>query len=178
MILESPHKKELKTPIGPAKGKTGENIGNYLNKVFKSYSSNPLRPKTKYDLILLNAIQFQCSMGLPTDFFRTISFLGLWYQSGRSSFIERVSRLNFDKSDIVFNACTLGTKSHFKSIFDKSLTKKALQEIFDNENIEFERETGLRGIIDEVIDSIQKDKEFTFLKVNHPSNWHNKIKPR
>lgn len=65
LILESPHKdeffidkdRELK-PIGPARGCTGCAIRNYFTEIFPGH--------VKSDLVLVNLVQFQCSLGLSS----------------------------------------------------------------------------------------------------------------
>lgn len=69
LVLESPHVKEFEIengqmmPKGPAKGKTGSAIRSHLTKMLDSIDD--------YELILMNAIQFRCSLG--RDLNRTTS---------------------------------------------------------------------------------------------------------
>lgn len=86
IILESPHKDEFNgTNVGsPASGATGRNISKYLKvcllKIIKKHTN--IKLEGNYDLILMNSLQQQCSMGFSTSHFRTLSFIGLWYNGG------------------------------------------------------------------------------------------------
>ncbi len=66
IVLESPHKEEYKdsNKIGPAKGVTGKKITKYLKKVLKSSKDVwYLVKKSDFEIIIANAVQFQCSKG-------------------------------------------------------------------------------------------------------------------
>jgi len=178
LILESPHTKEFKTPIGPAKGKTGKNIGAKLGEVFKEFKKNPLISDTTYDLILMNAIQFQCSMGLPPRFYRTIGFIGIWFDFGMKNFEKRLHDLNLNNNDIVINCCTIGNKSEFMSIFNMSLTQESLRKILKNNDVKYSSSDGLRGLLDNILKEKQSENEFLLRMVNHPSDWDNEILAR
>jgi len=117
MVLESPHKLEywnvenwednpqpeqrLQTPY-PANGKTGENIRNLIldHEVFKDISGG-----SDYGLILLNAIQHQCSLGDAPGEHRDDLFKAGWADFGEGDFDCRLSKVLLD-GDIVVNSCT------------------------------------------------------------------------
>ena len=105
LVLESPHKDELKDTVAPAKGSTGKLIRKYALEVLSHISS--VKKKNSYGLILVNAVQFQCSLGLPTRYYRDEIFLSAWEHGGRENFIERLTAIH-KKGDIVVNACTMG----------------------------------------------------------------------
>ncbi|POZ53865.1 hypothetical protein [Methylovulum psychrotolerans] len=105
LILESPHIDEFKVnPPEPAKGWTVTNIKDYLYR-FKSYL-----PTNDRELILVNAIQYQCSLGVDTEVFRYDIFTDVWNDFGETNFIERFSSL-LKEGDFVINACTQGNES-------------------------------------------------------------------
>lgn len=114
LILESPHKEEFKSlkdgeyaPIGPACGKSGCAIRHYFEKIFgKSYSG--------YGLVLVNAIQFQCSLGIGTwnDNIKNDIFKMLFKEPVlKKNFQDRLRELvvaikDAQKHLTVINACT------------------------------------------------------------------------
>lgn len=101
MVLESPHIDEYIANPGPAKGFTGEMIRLHLQKAL------PIKQIGEYGLILMNAIQYQCSLGVTTDLFRDRVFRASWGLGGRESLGYRVERL-FRHGDILVNCCTKG----------------------------------------------------------------------
>lgn len=113
IILESPHKDEYSKGIAaPAMGKTGQNIEKYLLKILNKKIKKPKENGKKYDVILMNAIQYQTSFGIDTEYFRDRVWLTLWNkEGGREEFIEKLKGY---KPDIIFNFCTNG--SHQKDL--------------------------------------------------------------
>jgi len=101
LILESPHTSEFDESPGPAKGPTGNNIVRYLHQV------PGLQDKGDFGLLLVNAVQFQCSLGFPTSKFRDAVFLDVWSNDGRPDFERRFQTLYRD-GDCVINCCTRG----------------------------------------------------------------------
>ena len=126
LILESPHVDEFRDANnpGPAKGVTGRNIARYFDRVegLKLYSSKG------YGLILMNAIQYQCSLGEPTDCFRDDIFHSVWNNGGESDFLERLQSA-FRRGDIIANCCTKGDKKPYL----RDLVQKAITEIDNND---------------------------------------------
>lgn len=101
LVLESPHIEEFSNSPCPAKGKTGERIRKWFVDV------NGLSQYSDYGLIIVNAIQYQCSLGMPTKLFRDDVFIRFWKQGGQESFITRLK--NCSKSgDVILNCCTKG----------------------------------------------------------------------
>jgi len=100
MVIESPHIQEFVGEPGPAKGKTGKLIRKWLtNVVGTKYSS--------YGLLLANAIQYQCSLGKPTECLRDEVFEAVWSRDGEEEFIARLAGMH-RKGDVVLNCCTRG----------------------------------------------------------------------
>lgn len=111
LILESPHKKEFDKkgePIGPAMGPTGINIRKHILEIFGVDFE-------KYHLILMNAIPFQCSLGVSPETFRDKMFVETWEAFGMDFFQTRLTHLldslkRKGKKVVVVNACTQGNK--------------------------------------------------------------------
>ena len=108
LILESPHQDEFDKngePIGPANGTTGTNIRKYICDIFGNGYQG-------YHLILMNAIPFQCSLGVGTEHFRDNVFKTIWAEGGEKFFIDRLTQI-IRKNIIIVNCCTKG--------FDKNM---------------------------------------------------------
>ncbi|STQ91394.1 hypothetical protein [Iodobacter fluviatilis] len=107
LILESPHIMEFNGQPGPAKGPTGKRIREHLQNLLPN---NAPIPK---GLILLNAIQNQCSLGVTTKTYRDKVFLSAWDSYAREDFIQRLKNV-LQVGDLVVNACTKGNdpKNH------------------------------------------------------------------
>lgn len=146
IILESPHKKEFEkeTNIGPALGQTGFNISNYLlGNLAKLISINDLHNEGvyfnkntniengKYKLLLINAVQFQCSLGI---------LHGVKNKENRDEIFEKffenddakndfLKRLKQHNPKIIINCCTGG---HYRKIDG---LQKLVQDVIDGGNI-------------------------------------------
>lgn len=198
IILESPHKDEYsKGIIAPAMGKTGKNIKDYLLKILDKKIENPKDNEKKYDVILMNAIQYQTSLGIDTEYFRDRVWLTLWNKGDlRKEFIKRLE--GYD-ADIIFNFCTNG--SHEKDliyILDKKTNSSMTFQYIDSLNLNIKRKEDNNLYIDkEVICKVQSEgnsnvyllKEFVqttieesnllssnikIFKGPHPSSWISK----
>lgn len=108
LILESPHRSEFDAFPGPAKGGTGRNIIRYLRQV------PGLEEKGDFGLLLVNAVQFQCSLGRPTSEVRDAVFFETWTSGGKTDFEARLDALYRD-GDCVTNCCTRGNSSVVKT---------------------------------------------------------------
>lgn len=119
LILESPHTSEFDSSPGPAKGSTGRNIVRYLRQV------PGLRDKGDFGLLLVNAVQFQCSLGRPTSEVRDVVFFDTWTSGGRADFETRFRRL-YRRGDCVVNCCTRGCSrnaaDHLRTLVHRALT--------------------------------------------------------
>lgn len=120
MVLESPHADEFIGEPAPAKGFTGEMIRRHLS---EAISVDSLQ---SYDLILINAIQHQCSLGVSTDLYRDRIFRTTWNAGGRESFVSRIKHL-YRPGDIVVNCCTKGndykTDTALRNLVEHELRK-------------------------------------------------------
>lgn len=137
LILESPHTSEFKDKVGPAKGVTGTNIAKCLT--FVPGLENVLDSS----LILMNAVQYQCSLGKMTSEHRDKVFKAVWERGGKEDFLQRL-RGAFRRGDIIVCACTQGNRS------------KGAGE--------------LRQLVHRVI--AQEFPEATILRRTHPAKWN------
>lgn len=104
LVLESPHIQEFKEQPAPAQGKTGISIAKFLRKV------PGLDATTGYPVILINAIQYQCSLGMPTARFRDKVFVAVWKAGGEQDFVARLEAL-CRPGDMVVCCCTKGNSN-------------------------------------------------------------------
>jgi hypothetical protein len=137
LILESPHIDEFIDEPGPAKGTTGRLIRSHISEMecFREYSD--------YGLILMNAIQYQCSLGYPTECFRDCMFRKVWRDEGKDLFIERIGRY-LRSGDKIANCCTRGNGP--------------------------KSETELRVLVQSAIKEWRHDLEP--MRRTHPSSWY------
>ena len=199
IILESPHKDEYSKKItAPAMGTTGENINKYLLDILNKKIGNPQIDKKEYDVILMNAIQYQTSLGIDTEYFRDRVWLTLWNKGDlRKEFIKRLEGYN---ADIVFNFCTNGShKKDLIYILDKKRNSSNMTfQYIDSLNLNIKKKKDNNLYIDEkvVCKVTKKDntnvyllKEFVqtaieesnlsssnvkIFKGPHPSSWISK----
>lgn len=101
MVLESPHVDEFIGTPGPAKGFTGDMIRNHLPDALRYLTLEG------FGLILINAIQHQCSLGTDTSLYRDLIFRAVWAEGGREQFCSRLQSV-VRSGDILMNCCTKG----------------------------------------------------------------------
>lgn len=100
VILESPHKSEFRSQlIAPALGVTGERIHSHLWKILQNAA---LLTKEKQDVYLVNAIQYQCSLGFDTSIYRDMIFNAVWKKKEG----DLLSRIRKIKPSIIIVAST------------------------------------------------------------------------
>lgn len=119
LILESPHRYEfqsdqasLKSPK-PAQGETGRQIRSHIRHIAKS---SPMGTDDDFDLILVNAVQYQCSLGTQplNKALRNKVFEEFWsLESAQNDFKERLSTAyRSDRNDVILNCCTGGKRKN------------------------------------------------------------------
>lgn len=170
IILESPHKDEFKKSIkkddffddeceaNPALGRTGIKLQEYFNdKVVRE----KLKIEGHYCVILMNSVQYQCSLGEKTKLYRDCIWLKYWFEKETLNSFEQ--RLNEYKPNIVVNLCTKGNYKGRRSHLEKCL-KKIPSEIPNKKD----------GITLREIVSIYVKKVFPKMAIyegNHPCSW-------
>jgi hypothetical protein len=101
MVLESPHINEFKGEPCPANGPTGKLIREHILNVIG------LSEYSQHGLIIVNAIQYQCSLGYSTKKYRNKVFISCWESGGQENFVKRLNNVVRD-GDTIVNCCTLG----------------------------------------------------------------------
>ncbi len=160
LILESPHVDEFSSfgPIGPANGVTGRNIINYLNSKLASLSFDSLIDFSGDDvsLFIMNAIQYQCSMGAPLNNkenrkIRDFLFRSIWVNGGEDSFLRRINKYT-DHKTIVLNCVTRG----------QNMGKNAKKKI------------NISGFLRKIVDAAIKKNpnNYLYCQLSHPASWH------
>ncbi len=139
MVLESPHVDEFIDEPGPAKGFTGDMIRDFLPEAIS------LQDVGGFGLVLINAIQHQCSLGTSTTVYRDKIFRAVWAQGGQEDFVARLQSV-VKSGDIVMNCCTKGN--------------------------DFELNTPLRSLVEASIRAHLPDVQA--IRRMHPASWRTK----
>lgn len=136
MVLESPHTSEFsgvtpKPVAGNGNGHAGKAIRELFSEVFDIH--NFLRDG-EYNLIILNAVQYQCSLGEDTKKYRDKVFIECWNKFARNDFKKRLLN-TYESGDIIINACTAGkTKPKLREIVKSTITKLIGPSLFEVEH--------------------------------------------
>jgi hypothetical protein len=118
LILESPHLDEFIGDPGPSKGFTGKMIRQHLQ------TTVGISDPTSMGLVLINAIQYQCSLG-DINLYRDKIFRAAWDSGGQENFIQRLLA-TYRAGDILMNCCTRGNDSN-THIPLRNLVESAIQ---------------------------------------------------
>ena len=126
IVLESPHIREYDfngCPIGPAQGRTGTCLKQYIIKILESQNI-----RGQYKLLLIEAVSFQCSNGGEkiNHTSRNQLFKIVWKCGGKRDFL---SRIKLYKPQILINACTGGKKGISKSGSLNYLVQQSLEKL-------------------------------------------------
>ncbi|WP_264403249.1 hypothetical protein [Vibrio owensii] len=174
LVMESPHKDEFDSNnqfLGPAIGTTGDNIEEYIGNVINNIVDLGIEMHGQYELVLMNAVTFQCSLGFSTEYFRDLTFVGIWFDGGRDDFKNRIQKLNLKSDDIVINCCTKGSHDHFEKTFELGrFNNKMLKELFSNSDIDYLNKDGLTKLVADAL--VSCDTEASILKCQHPATWN------
>ncbi len=166
IILESPHTAEYDGDfISPALGTTGRNLQKHFPDIFKSIFG-----KGNYRIILMNSIQYQCSLGEDTNKYRDNIWLKLWFKENlRNNFIKRLVSY---KPDIIFNFCTCGShtlESGLPKGCKSSINKKYIEHCIAPIVFDGESPSSLKKLVaDAIAESGIKADIYTG---SHPSAW-------
>ena len=120
MVMESPHRDEFIGNLGPAKGDTGKYLRLHLTAAIDCIARQDM------GLILVNSIQYQCSLGESTKLYRDKIFHAVWGNGGREEFMGRL-RSTFEPGDSLMNCCTKGDNFRVHSSL-RHLVEKAIRE--------------------------------------------------
>lgn len=194
LIIESPHIKEFEgvhltntvteqiVKARPVNGATGVNLLQQLGSLFKKL---PVQlGDGNYPVLIINAIQLQCSRGADTLIYRTRDFIHYW-PSYRSSFINRLSRL---APSFVINACTKGDfyitnekgeivnikaynsgfDVHFKQLLNKEF---GYRQVNSGGELQFMGSFDLSGLVMHQLHDIYKNNDIKIYKTAHPASW-------
>lgn len=176
LILESPHIDEYddkKSPRGPAYGKTGENINRWLADILnEAILKNVLMLSsglTQYDLIAINAVQYQTSLGVDPLIYRDAMFLRCWeLEKTRRKFKDRVNNVLdiYGQQNIIFiNGCTKGKHLDLITFHKGEITKKYLSEL--GCNIQYKGRLTLQRLVSKELLEIGIAQYY----VPHPASW-------
>jgi hypothetical protein len=77
----------------------------------------------QYPLVLVNAVQYQCSLGVAPQAHRTEIFQQCWDSFGRDDYLTRITNL-YQPGDIVINSCT---GDGLRKVVQKALTEAITQ---------------------------------------------------
>ncbi|HCE2154852.1 hypothetical protein [Vibrio parahaemolyticus] len=174
-ILESPHKDEYRDldDISPAKGKTGDNFNDSLiNFLVLSQYHKECFNSGLYEVVIMNAVQYQTSLGLDPKEYRTVIFQLSWLAFARNDFIERLRShlIGFEKQNVIFNACTKGNVLKIKQarnlLSGLKLTKCVCSKIvLSKEKVN----------LNDLISSAVGEAGFSSYSSSHPVTWNKMI---
>lgn len=182
VVLESPHIDEFdkngngKVPL-VNDGYFKEKFADLLS---KSNLNIQLNKYYKYKIYLVNAIQYQCSLGYPTEYYRDYVFLYYWNRK-KADFENRLNAIINSKTIAIINLCTKGshkkvtqiynTYSKFYDYMYKNCGVRFIKKIYGytNSNV-----NSLRDLVEESIINVIKNqsyKNIRYAKGTHPSLW-------
>lgn len=151
----------------PALGTTGCNLDKYFLELLNSKISEYRICDGEYNVILANAIQYQCSLGVDTKIYRDRVWLDLWLFKGFNK--KAITRLQSYKPDIIINFCTEG--SHLKDHLRPNRTKTVINKKYVdsiNKGHSIAKTTTLRELVS---NELRNNFNILILEGNHPSSW-------
>lgn len=166
IILESPHTAEYDGDfVSPALGTTGRNLQKHFYDIFKSICN-----EGEYRVILMNSIQYQCSLRMEPNKFRDNMWLKLWFKENlRNNFIKRL--ISYEP-DIIFNFCTCGShtlESNLPKGCKSSLNKKYIERCIAPLEFGGESPSSLRMLVTDAI--TESGVKAEIYEGSHPSAW-------
>ena len=137
-----------------------------------------LNKQIKYIIYLINAIQFQCSLGQPTEYYRDFVFLYYWKKLYKD-FEQRLSSyINFNTKAII-NLCTKGSHKKCYNLYNsvskkidyvyKSCCNSFINKIYSQLN----SCNNLQELVGVSIDNVIKNNtcQINITEGTHPSSW-------
>lgn len=184
IVLESPHIDEFsetssisdffddEITASPALGTTGNKLQKYL--IAKLTEANIINSDQNYRIILMNSIQYQCSLGdIPTKY-RDHIWLNLWFELNlKTDFHNRLEKY---KPDIIINCCTVGGHKSEPDLPKraKTITRKYLNHCHISQDI---KPAKLKEYVqDEIYNYVAYHSHVKLYRSKHPCIWGNKTK--
>ena len=180
VVLESPHIDEFNDPNRFALSNDvyfkRKFVNAFLNSKTFQKSKVTLNQKQRYKVYLINAIQFQCSLGIPTQYYRDYVFCYYWDRM-KNDFKNRLRSIinNSKKVLAVINLCTKGSHEKCTQLYNcstknmdvmyKKCGKKFLSRIFGAGNAYSSLSDMVNSSIKEVCTNIPISTG------KHPSSW-------
>ena len=124
------------------------------------YHNIQLNTNTKYLVYLINAIQYQCSLGVPTEYFRDYIFLYYWGQKYQD-FETRLQNLLNNNTIAIINLCTKGTHKLCQHLYNASTCQ--FDKMYLNCGIRFMNKLGFnfpRGKVKNLQDLVEKSVNY------------------
>ena len=179
IILESPHVDEFRYIIGckdgfrigmPCMGKTGENLKKYfideldkcLEEVFNNDECKDILEddkNKKFNIIIMNAIQFQCSLGFST-----------WKKTDKNKQKEETNKDKLCKKLLQNEAIKTNFTDRLKVYNPKYILNCSTRKI--RNSIKYEIEDKLEDL-KENRKKYDKSESVIYIEGNHPSSWIN-----
>ena len=122
-----------------------------------------------YRVILMNSIQFQCSLGEIPKKYRDYMWLSLWFGTNNLFKNDFINRLNSYNPSYIFNFCTIG--NHTKKEYIEFCLQKCSPEIYKKsmDDIQNMGKITIRSIVSSSI-----PQNIIPFEDSHPSSWWNK----
>lgn len=178
IVLESPHVDEYSKKEDPicAKGQTGENLKSHLKTLLHKIEIDD----ECVDIVIVNAVPYQCSQGVDTEILRDFVWLKCWYEFGYSNILELLDKID---PDYIVNCCTKGCHFLFSSgnnVSKAYIEKVVGAEVFSKEidNQKFfddspgKKEYSLREFVSQCLRNYKKSHSRVELyRCTHPCTW-------
>ncbi len=129
LVLESPHTTEYAgCHPRPAAGNGYSETGRAIREIFcEAIHLHKSQPNGRYPLFIINAIQFQCSLGNIKKH-RDAIFRKCWTEFAQENFRSRFLSI-YKHGDITINACTAGKKPKVDEVKIRELIKIEIEKI-------------------------------------------------
>ncbi len=173
-IIESPHKWEFKIdiPLFPSGRHHARPLNNpatqrFVKPIYEERINHFLGERIEegqvFLVLLVNSVQYQCSLGEKTSLYRDRNFVGNWLKGGREDFLERVRSY---EGDIYINSCTKGS-------INRGFLEKNYNLIEKREGTfkvkEIDGSLGLQGIIEAELEDASIINWSNYIRYPHPS---------
>jgi|GEM_PF-3399197 len=173
-IIESPHKWEFKIdiPLFPSGRHHARPLNNpatqrFVRPIYEEKINHFLEDRVEegqvFLVLLVNSVQYQCSLGEKTSIHRDRSFVGNWLRGGREDFLKRVESYN---GDIYINSCTKGSINRNFLIRNYNLIEKPKGSFKIKE---IEGSLGLQGIVEAELEDASLIDLKNYIRYPHPS---------